>query len=279
MLKSIFWVVPLFILGILSGCAMENISAGMLVIMTLYTIYFVRKKIRLRASIIALYLGSIAGFGVLFFAPGNAVRASTDESLGSIFKLFIIGYYWIYFGLFLAGICAVVLYIQKKEMCKIDKEKKWSAMFFWISSLCSVLCLVAAPTIPERTWYISTVYATIATGIFLGNIQLQNQMKEICKTISIIAISVCIIFCVVSLADTMICSYEIMEQTREREIYVKEQIADGKQDLVVPIIKHKYPFRSKHDALEGLSDITEDSTFWINKALAKHYGVNSITGQ
>ena len=33
---SVIWSVPFFVLGIVAGWAMENMSAGMLVIMTLY---------------------------------------------------------------------------------------------------------------------------------------------------------------------------------------------------------------------------------------------------
>ena len=48
--------------------------------------------------------------------------------------------------------------------------------------------------------------------------------------------------------------------------------------MTVPIITHAYPLWAKHDALTGLSDITSDSTYWINAAIAKYYGVDSVTG-
>lgn len=81
------------------------------------------------------------------------------------------------------------------------------------------------------------------------------------------------------MADTMICSYEITVQTRQREIYIVEQKEKGNFDITVPVITHKYPLRSQHDALAGLSDIREDPSFWMNQVLADYYGVRTITGK
>ncbi len=82
----------------------------------------------------------------------------------------------------------------------------------------------------------------------------------------------------VSMLDTMISSYEITVQTKEREHYILEQKAQGNMDIITPVITHKYPLRSHHDALTGLSDIQTDPSFWINQVLADYYGVHSITG-
>ena len=82
----------------------------------------------------------------------------------------------------------------------------------------------------------------------------------------------------VSMMDTMIYSYEITVQTRERERYILEQKSQGHMDIITPVITHKYPLRSHHDALTGLSDIQTDPSYWINQVLADYYGVHSITG-
>ncbi|MDE6852529.1 MAG: hypothetical protein K2J67_08570 [Lachnospiraceae bacterium] len=39
-----------------------------------------------------------------------------------------------------------------------------------------------------------------------------------------------------------------------------------------------FHLRSKHDALEGLSDIRQDPDYWINISLADYYGVDRIQG-
>ncbi len=82
----------------------------------------------------------------------------------------------------------------------------------------------------------------------------------------------------VSIADTAICSYELHKQSLQREKYIIEQKEAGNMDISVPIISYKYPLRSGHDALSSLADISEDSSYWINQAMAGYYGVNSVTG-
>ena len=86
-------------------------------------------------------------------------------------------------------------------------------------------------------------------------------------------------FVLTQMADTMIYSRESYIQTAERESLINEQKAAGNRNVTVPIITHAYPLRAKHDALTGLSDITSDSTYWINATIAKYYGVDSVTGE
>lgn len=157
---------------------------------------------------------------------------------------------------------------------------------YYIASILSAFCLILTPTIAERAWFISTVYGVVAAGMLFASAddrqkeELEKNSKKISsvKMISFI-ITVCgCIFCLVSIADTAICSYEMHKQSVQRGKYILEQRAAGNMDISVPIISYKYPFRSKHDALSGLSDITEDSSYWINQALAGYYGVNTITG-
>ena len=78
--------------------------------------------------------------------------------------------------------------------------------------------------------------------------------------------------------DTSMSTYEILTQTKEREQYILSEKAKGNLDISTKIISHKYPLLAEHDALHGLSDITTDTNHYANKAVSKHYGVNSITG-
>lgn len=287
--KSIWWVVPALLLGFIAGAGMENISGGMIVILTLYIIYFYKKKekkIPLNLAIVSLYTGCIIGFLVLFFAPGNSARAGAQESVGFIFKCFIACYYWIFFGLGIFMVMLVLVWCGYKKFFTIKRSEMAQSYIYYIASILSAFCLILTPTIAERAWFISTVYGVVAAGMLFASAddrqkeELEKNSKKISsvKMISFI-ITVCgCIFCLVSIADTAICSYEMHKQSVQRGEYILEQRAAGNMDISVPIISYKYPFRSKHDALSGLSDITEDSSYWINQALAGYYGVNTITG-
>lgn len=279
--QSILWFLPAWLLGILAGCGMENISAGMLVVLTLNMVFFAKNKIASNPMMIGLYTGALMGYGILLFAPGNAARAQSDGEkyhLGYLFKCFIAGYYWIFFGLGIFAVIGILLLLKYRKIIEIEREEQLQSCFYYIASVLSAGCLIFAPTIAERAWFISTVYGVAAAGILFAAAEEAAKNRKIISDISLIIIACGCIFCFVSAADTAICSYEVHTQFMKREDYILEQKNSGNMDVSVPVISYKYPFRSKHDAFSGLGDIKEEQTYWMNQALADYYGLNSITG-
>lgn len=266
-----------FLIGILGGWAMENMSAAMLVILTLYIVYYIKNNIRITMSVISCYIGNIVGFALLYFAPGNAIRSKSDgEGLSFVFKFAMIDYYWVMFVGIICIIWAIFYFVLTDRKTTESNVVRKQSLLFVIGMFISAYCMMAAPTSPERTWYIVCVYGIIAVGIMYSSFDIKSYDK-INKSISIVVLGIMVIF-VVQATDTLYCSKEITDQTRARETYILEQKKLGNKDIATNIISHKYPFRAKHDALEGLSDIKEDSGYWINQVVAAHFGLNSLTG-
>ncbi len=266
-----------FLIGILGGWAMENMSAAMLVILTLYIVYYIKNNIRITMSVISCYIGNIVGFALLYFAPGNAIRSKSDgEGLSFVFKFAMIDYYWVMFVGIICIIWAIFYFVLTDRKTTESNVVRKQSLLFVIGMFISAYCMMAAPTSPERTWYIVCVYGIIAVGIMYSSFDIKSYDK-INKSISIVVFGIMVIF-VVQATDTLYCSKEITDQTRARETYILEQKKLGNKDITTNIISHKYPFRAKHDALEGLSDIKEDSSYWINQVVAAHFGLNSLTG-
>lgn len=268
-----------FLGGAVAGGAMENMSFGMLVIIGLYLLYYRRAKIRLNGTIIAGSIGSIIGFLFLVLSPGNFIRSMANEKVSKIFLFFVINYYWV----MCIGILVVIWLILRLIVKNIVGDDKglfekiyYQSVIFCVGAAAAAYCMLAAPTSPERTWFIVCVYAVVAIGILYSKINL-NPYPQIRKMISVAILGIsCIVL--VEVADTMISSYEIYVQTEEREKDILEQKAQGNLDVKTKIISHKYPLRANHDALYGLSDISPDSTYWINISIANYYGVKSVTG-
>lgn len=271
-----FWAGLFFLVGVIAGWGMENASAGMLAILTLYLVYFFKTKIKISYTVIAGYAGSLIGFMMLVLAPGNFERAGSSEALSAVFKFFIIDYYMVMFvGLLVTGWLVLRSVVKRMDPDSFHAVN-FQSVIFGAGTFCSAYCLVAAPTVPERTWYIVCVYAIIAVGIFYGKINLKQNvhMQKLAAT-AVAGVSVLVL---VAAADTMISSYEISVQTKAREAYILEQKARGNMDIATAVISHRYPLRANHDALVGLSDLSTDPQYWINKAVAAYYGVNSVTG-
>lgn len=270
--KSLIYILPLFVLGFLAGIAMENMSAGMVVIVTMHLLYYKKKRWKIHIPILAGYAGALLGFACLFFAPGNQVRAGmdTETTLSIPFKFFIISYYWVTFA---GGLCIIwlVLYWLNRH-----RQKEVVSIPYVSGAIVSAYCMLAAPSSPERTWYIVCVFLIIAVGILYRSFEFDKSRLQH-EIIAIICTGTVIFLCV-AMADTVLYSREISVQTQIREKYILEQKENGNLDITTKVISHQYPFRAKHDGLTGLSDITSDADYWINQGIADYYGINSIMG-
>ena len=93
--------------------------------------------------------------------------------------------------------------LKYKKIIYIKHNEEIQSYFYYISSILSAVCLIAAPSIPERAWFISAVYGVTSAGIFFANLDKPAEEKRagVIKDISFI-ITVCgCIFCVVSIAE------------------------------------------------------------------------------
>lgn len=272
------WYVPIaFLLGLLAGNAMENMSAGMLVVMTLYFVYFYKHHVRINESMIALYVGSLVGFALLFFSYGNGMRYDTSAKLGILFKTGIFIYYFVFFigGLFVLWFLLQLVLDAKQKTW--DSEAYVQSVIMGIAAVLSVVCLIAAPSLPERAWYIGCVFAILMVGILFSELHIEES-SSLYKGI-LLLLAGALVFCGVSVGDTVLTSYDINSQLKEREAYILHEIEKGNMDIVAPAITYTYPFRSHHDAMEGLYDIQEDTEHWVNKVTAKYYGIHSIAAE
>lgn len=278
---SVIWSVPFFVLGIVAGWAMENMSAGMLVIITLYLLYFYRRNHKVNISLICGYIGALIGFAMLVLAPGNAVRSDIDSGISGAFLFGVISYYFIMCIGIICGLWIILIMALKNKVVsdndsKVVRDISLQSLIFAVAAIASAYCMLAASYSPERTWYIVCVYAVIAVGILYSDVSL--NYSELFEKIIIVAVICVSVILLTQMADTMIYSRESFVQTNNRASMIMKQKEEGVKDVSVPIITHAYPLRAKHDALTGLSDITTDSTYWINASIAKYYGVDSVTG-
>lgn len=268
----------LFILGLIAGWQFENSSIAVPVITLLYIIYYKKQK---KASIpkwaISGFVGSLAGYTLLIAAPGNYCRLNSETasvSLSLPFKIAMISYYWIMFMGILSAILVVGLIINKKA--HKDSSDFWQALIYALAALASAFCMIAAPTSPERTWFVTAALLTAACGIvfdFSGAIVSAPSVKAIICAASLV-------FLGASVVDTAIVTYETRSQFLTREETILEAKNNGEASVEVSVYSHKYPFKSNHDALYGLYDVElgDNAPNSFNIIIAEYYGIDSIIG-
>jgi hypothetical protein len=284
--NNIFNAFIILIIGIFAGWSSENGSAGMLVILTLYLMYYYFNNIKFSKYIISGYTGGLIGYALLIGAPGNFVRKTVEQSAVNttiIFRFFMITYFWVSYLFVMFIILSIVFFIGKRCFDLKKNNSIYQAAIFIIASLGAAYCMMASPTSPERTWFCVVVFLTIAIGVIYDkfdfeavNIEKNTILMLRRLTVAVIIFASCNF--IVMYLDTNISTYEIRVQTKQREQYILSEKAKGNLDVSVPIISHKYPLLSGHDALHDLSDITTDPNYFTNIAVCKYYGINSITG-
>ncbi len=269
--------IALFVLGVIAGWQLENLSIVVPVTAFLYIIYFKRVNKRVPGWSIFGLAGSVCGYALLILAPGNFKRydmATQSVSLSVPFKFAMITYYWIMF----AGILTII-FVVSAIYCVRRKRKEafLQGSVFAVAAIVSAYCMMGAPTSPERTWFITISLMIIADGILLGEF-----FAEIPSSSSVKA-AVCLgslIILGAMAADTMLSTYEIHQQFTEREQMIVTAKKNGIADIQVPVYGHKYPLKANRDALYGLRDVElgTDPPNSFNVIIAEYYGVNSITG-
>lgn len=227
--------------------------------------------------LVALYVGSMAGFLLLILAPGNYVRQAESEQLGLLFKLGILAYYFVFCMGAMYVVYAILLCCYRKQTDIRQSGAFWQSVIMAVAAFASVACLVVTPSLPERAWYIGCAYAVMMSGILF--VEVHGSIQDTGKQVLRIAVLGLGIFYVVSLCDTVVTTYDIRRQTQSRDQYVAAALKEGQLDLCVPAITYTYPFRSHHDALQGLYDVQKDETHWVNQLIARYYGIHTIRAE
>lgn len=264
------------IIGILAGWSLENSGITVPVIAGLYMLLYRKHNRKIPKWAICGFIGAVLGYAALIIAPGNFKRRDIEiqsVSLSLPFKLAVITYYWIIF----AGVLTAV-FIAASIICirKGKKTQLWQGLIFAVAALVSAYCMIAAPSSPERTWFITIALMTAADGILLKAV-----IPETGHT------SIKAVFCAAALiilgtmaADTMLASYDIRNQFAERKQIILEEKSEGKTVIEIPVYSLKYPFKANRYALYGLYDVElgENAPNSFNKAIADYYGVEALIG-
>ncbi len=271
---SVIQCLGMFALGFIAGFQFENSSITVIAVALGYLYLAVKKKQRLKWRITCL-AGCIIGYVGLIAAPGNYTRLGKETasvSLSLPFKFAMITYYWIMFVGVLTTVFLFALTRTKQHGVRSE------GAIFAAAALISAYCMLAAPTSPERTWFVTVIMMTIAVGIVLEPLKCgcpdNNMLKK-----AAVGFCAVIIFLAYG-ADTVITTYEISQQFAAREELILAEKEKGETVINVLVYYHKYPFKANKNALYGLYDLElgENPPNSFNTIIADYYGVDSVIG-
>lgn len=275
------WYFSLFIFffGIIAGWTNENTALSMLLLLVVSIFYFHRKK-QVQAWMLMGFAGALIGYSIMITAPGNYVKlALTIHKDGYTFFSQIEHTILMLFKMFFVELPLWILLIwgiQKIKNSRISwtcsKELYFSFAFIGLSII-TILVMAASPDFPNRATFGSSIYLIIGALSFLHTIRHEFHLTLLSSKAKNILIALTSCFLIGTMGLTLYSYTIIHKENTQRIQYIFEQ---KQQHNLNPTVK---PFSVKSGSVLNhvfVRDIETNSNYWINIALAKYYGLESI---
>lgn len=266
--------------GVVVGNTHEYVGVALLAMLFVDMICTWVKSGRMHYFMFFALVGIIIGMMTLLLAPGQTKRLDGAGGLDIVVILknlyhitFKISAYFHLPIIVLVILCTYMIGHVKGGMKEVGRlllefavENK-NAIMFVVGFLISSYTLIAVPTIPDRVWSLPLVFITIAVLSLYSRLQFRS-----CSFVnSIVGISfILMLFSIGAYLPNMVHCHRAWEK---RNSYVTAEKEAGKDCVVLDMLPtpEKYsPFSFSGECLDS------NPEFWLNRMMAKYYGVNEI---
>lgn len=264
------------IFGVAAGWTSENTAGAMLVLTAAYIILSKIKKSFIPKWQYSGLAGAVIGFSIMILAPGNAMRAASlpftesenfVEKIGSRLKNLIFLVKSQMSVLLLITIICLVLYF----LFKMYKSQMSILPFLYGAGGALALgANILAPVVPARSLFGAAIMFYIAIAYVFNYLGSEVLKKEEIKIIITALLYICTIPSLAGAYADIKSTYDISSY---REMHIKLEKNNGFLDISVPM---SIP-ATKYNALYQLEDIQPNKDNWVNQAVCKYFGINSIT--
>ena len=258
--------VVMFMLGLLAGCSVENLSIGCSVMFCIY-LYYKRKVLHSWevTGVIGFWIGTV----ILMAAPGNYVRM--DQVGESINLLLILKNTVALTKIFLNKDCLGVLCLIGGLLYALQRknfktEFNVNLYLYVILTILSVYSLAGVSFYPERARMVSVALAIIPCGMLLP-----KNMFQSCRSILICA-SLLLLLLIPSLRDALRAGYEVKDYYE----YVDEEICKAKSKGSDTAVIRGYVGNSRFCIFGKYAIFSTDPRAWTNVDYAQYRGIGKV---
>lgn len=270
--RSIKSMVFTIFISVLAGMTNENSVPALLTIYVYYIVKMMKEKHKELPTLILMFISSFAGFIVMITAPGNFVRMSFfKESEIMLVRYFnrlqrISEAFSEHFTVILIIVLIIALIARI-----IDLKKSFETEAYIVAALVSYFSMIMAPTFPPRAMVITLILFIIS---IVMNISVIGRFNiNIAMGILSIGIVLGGVYFAKTYFEAVKDAGEYVSKYSAREIIIKDSKNMGRfENIRVPAVETDNPYCAAY----GLGDCEEDKNNWINEAIARYYGVNSI---
>lgn len=267
--------VGLFLLGILAGWCNENTSGGCILLVVIWTGWYLWEHKRVRIWMLSGIVGNMIGFLFMILAPGNANRMQYMEeehtglfALVSRFQkctLAVRNHFFI-----LIAICIIAFILVRLQKTEWERSKNMLIFFFVFVATCYALVLTPEPV--ARAYFGAGIFVMISC--VQGIVDIADKDLYL-RALKLSATAIFALYFVFTYIDCGANLMRIYRESEERFAYIEEQKAAGNMDITVPLLRPA--FENKYSDAYNSELSSEDSGYWVNVAYATYFEVNSIS--
>lgn len=271
----VFHVIWMFLAGVLAGWTNENTGAGLLAILVLMMAYFWINKLRIPKWSVSGLLGALVGYAAMILAPGNYVRATYFENKDSLLTTLINRavrhtksmYEYFFVLLLIFAVCLLLVYCQKRS----DRARAiGSSLIYFTGFLASVYSMILSPAgFPMRAWFGPLVFLILALGPLAVHLE---QTSSLVRPVSALLLCVFLPLFAVSFRGAYRDINRTYEEWQDRIAVIEQEKANGNREVRLSPIAAK----SKYNAMYGLTDVKDNPKYWVNRDIARYYGLDAV---
>ena len=281
-----------FLCGLLSGWCSENTSGGMMFLMALWVIERGRQRkenpfvlLRRKPELSADVLGSLTGFCLMIFAPGNAVRSSYKMEAHTGFLRFVARFLKITNDLKTDYLWPLLLFTALLSfllVLRADGKRVRECLFWFLTFLATAYALLMAPEPQKRALFGAGIFLFVAIGKAVELLRQTCEEREEEVFSLLFRAASCAFVAMMTLSMSFVYLQDganlarIRRDLTERYAILEEAAKEGKQEVVLPLLHPQ--FKNKYSMAYVTEISAEDSGYYVNQALADYYGIAEVRG-
>ena len=270
-----WYALPALLGGILAGWTNENTGGALAVVLACLFAWRVFEKKNVPAWCWAGLLGCIVGLLIMVLAPGELNRLNGSGGMGGFPAILrravfitakLLRYLW-------PGILAWALLLVCFLRGKREAKRLIFPLIFLLAGCAAAYAMAVSPQMPDRIWSGPIIYFLIS---LLALHRAADEPRVRNPRLRIGAVTLCAALLLATYARFAPVVARTAEAMDARLADAAAQLGAGQRDLTLDAI---YGSGVSFDASEVPYDITPDPAHWLNSALARYVGADTVTAR
>lgn len=267
------WRAPLALLGgVLAGWTNENTAGALLLVLLCLLARRLAERKTVPPWFYAGLLGVAAGLCLMVLAPGELARLDGAGGAGGLAAMLRralvitakLG--WRLWPGVLVWAALLVCFLRRKR----DKKLLIEPLIFLLAGCAALYAMALSPQVPDRVWSGPLVYFLIS-ALALWRAAGEPRVRNVRVRVGLVTLCAALALACYAVEAPKLAATSAAFAAREAE--AAEQLAASRRALTLESVRGS---GARFDAAEVSGDITADPEHWLNQALARYLGADSV---